>query len=139
VVDRPLYARKVADIRDAIERVRAVKPASAEAFLADRTAREVVALNLFVAIQTAIDLASHWLADEGWDVPQRYGEIFTVLAHHQVLSPDLARRLAEAAGFRNLVAHRYGAIDWRRVHALASPAELDDLEAFCGELAARLG
>jgi hypothetical protein len=61
-----------------------VLPPSREAFEADRTAREVVVLNLFVAIQACLDLAAHWLADEGWDVPQRYGEIFLALADHGV-------------------------------------------------------
>jgi uncharacterized protein YutE (UPF0331/DUF86 family) len=138
VVDKPLYAKKVAVIRDAVERVRAMLPASAEAFVADRTAREVVVLNLFVAIQAAIDLAARWLADEGWDVPQRYGDLFAALADHQVLSKELVRRLAEAVGFRNLVAHQYGVIDWARLHAMATSSDLDDLERFCAELSTKL-
>ncbi|MBI1959753.1 MAG: DUF86 domain-containing protein, partial [Candidatus Rokubacteria bacterium] len=71
MVDRALLAKQVATVRDAVTRIRAVLPASREAFEADRTAREVVVLNLFVAIQVCLDLAAHWLADEGWDVPQR--------------------------------------------------------------------
>lgn len=138
MVDKPLYAKKVAVIRDAVERVRAMLPASAEAFVADRTAREVVVLNLFVAIQAAIDLAARWLADEGWDVPQRYGDLFAALADHQVLSKELVRRLAEAVGFRNLVAHQYGVIDWARLHAMATSSDLDDLERFCAELSTKL-
>lgn len=121
MVDRPLYAGRVAAIRDAVARIRAVLPGSAKTFLADRTAREVVVLNLFVAIQGALDLASHWLADEGWEVPQRYGDIFGALAEHDVISRSLAGRLAEASGFRNLIAHQYGAIDWARVHVMRRP------------------
>lgn len=111
-------------------------PPSPEAFQADRTAREVVVLNLFVAIQTCLDLAAHWLADEGWDVPQRYGEIFLTLADHGVIARPLALRLVGAAGLRNLVAHQYGTMDWQRLHATASSPALDDLEAFCAALAA---
>ena len=138
MVDRPLYAGRVAVIRDAIARIRAVLPGSVSAFLADRTVREVVVLNPFVAIQAALDLASHWLADEGWDVPQRYGDICMALAEHEVISRALAGRLAEASGFRNLVAHQYGAIDWTRVHAMASSTDLDDLDTFCAELSLKL-
>jgi len=65
VVDRPLLAKQLATVRDAVARIRAVLPPSREAFEADRTAREVVVLNLFVAIQACLDLAAHWLADEG--------------------------------------------------------------------------
>jgi hypothetical protein len=31
--------------------------------------REVVILNLFVALQECLSLAAHWLADAGLDVP----------------------------------------------------------------------
>lgn len=43
-----------------------------------------------------------------------------------LLEPGLAQRLTRAAGFRNLVAHAYGSLDMRRVHAAAvhGPADL---------------
>ena len=138
MVDRPLLARQVATVRDAVARVRSVLPPSSEAFAADRTAREVVILNLFVAIQACLDLAAHWLADEGWEVPQRYGDIFLALADHEIIARPLALRLVAAAGLRNLVAHQYGALEWKRIYGAASSTELDDLEAFCAALVARL-
>jgi uncharacterized protein YutE (UPF0331/DUF86 family) len=138
VVDRALLARQLATVRDAVARIRVMLPSSREAFEADRTAREVVVLNLFVAIQACLDLAAHWLADEGWDVPQRYGEIFLALADHGVIARPLALRLVGAAGLRNLVAHQYGALEWARVYATASSSDLDDLEAFCAALAVKV-
>ena len=136
VVDSALLATKIAATRDATTRVRAVLPASADAFVADRTAREVVTLNLFVAIQACLDLAAHWLADAGWDMPGTYGDVFTALAQHAVIPRELATRLAAAAAFRNLVAHQYGVLDWRRVYALAA-SDVGDLDAFCATLAER--
>jgi uncharacterized protein YutE (UPF0331/DUF86 family) len=121
-----------------VARIRSVLPASQEAFEADRTAREVVVLNLFVAVQACLDLAAHWLADEGWDVPQRYGEIFRALADHGVIPSSLALRLVSATGLRNLIAHQYGAVDWARIHGIASSPDLDDFEAFCAALAAKI-
>ena len=47
---------------------------------------------------------------------------------------DLAGRLAAASGLRNLMAHSHGAIDWGRLHEIAS-TRLDDLLAFCDTLA----
>lgn len=109
-------------------------PTSSEAFIADRTIREVVTLNVFVAIQDCLDLATHWLADAGWDVPETYADVFAALAEHSVIPGGLASRLAAGAAFRNLVAHQYGALDWHRVYALAA-SDLGDLDAFCATLA----
>lgn len=136
MVDSALLAAKIAAVRDATSRVRAVLPGSVDAFSADRTAREVVTLNLFVAIQGCLDLAAHWLADAGWEMPATYADVFGALADHGVMPRELADRLASAAAFRNLVAHQYGALDWRRVYALAG-SDLVDLDEFCAILADR--
>ena len=138
MVDRAVLANKTAAIRDAVSRIRDVLPATPDDFVADRTSREVVTLNLFLALQESIALATHWLADEGWTVPQTHGEAFMALAARGVLSQPLASRLRAAAGLRNLIAHQYGVIDVRRIFAIASD-ELDDLIAFCEELARRRG
>jgi uncharacterized protein YutE (UPF0331/DUF86 family) len=138
VVDRAILAARIATVHDAVTRVRAVLPASADAFGADRTTREVVTLNVFVAIQACLDLAAHWLADAGWEVPGTYADVFAALAKHGVIPRDLATRLAAAAAFRNLVAHQYGALESRRLHELAA-SDLGDLETFCAALADRVG
>lgn len=111
-------------------------PATIDEFLVDRTIREVVTLNLFLAIQEAIALATHWLADEGAQVPQTYGDVFTALSARGVIDEDLAARLRAAAGLRNLIAHQYGVIDFRRLFAIASQ-ELEDLARFCQQLVDR--
>lgn len=134
MVDKALLAKGIADIRDAVARIRDVLPPDVEEFTGDRTIREVVVLNLFVALQQCLSLAVHWLADEGRDVPRSYRDVFHSLADRKVLDDGLAKRLAAAAGLRNLIAHRYGILDWVRVHAIAS-SELDDILAFCDRLA----
>jgi uncharacterized protein YutE (UPF0331/DUF86 family) len=133
VVDRELLAARVAAVRDAVTRIRSVLPADSSSFRSDRTAREIVILNLFVALQDVLALATHWLADEGSIVPQSYRDVFLALGDKAVVSPALAAKLAAAAGLRNLVAHQYAVIDWERIHEVAS-LHLDDLLQFCDEL-----
>jgi len=137
VVDKSVLAKKIAAIRDAIARIDAVLPASADAFANDRTAREVVTFNLFLALQEAIALAIHWLADEGLVVPSTYGEVFDALGQREVIEPALAERLRAAVGLRNLIAHQYGVLDFRRVFTVARD-DAADLGAFCRQLAARV-
>jgi uncharacterized protein YutE (UPF0331/DUF86 family) len=134
VVDKAVLAKKVASVRDAVDRIRAVLPASAEAFASDRTSREIVVLNLFVALQDCVALAAHSLADRGVDVPAGYREMFLALANDGVLEAGLAQRLAAASGLRNLIAHRYGVLDSARIYEIAS-TNLDDLLSFCEVLA----
>ena len=130
MVDATVTAAKIAAVRDAVDRIRRTLPPDVGAFETDRSAREIVILNLFVALQETVALATHWLADAGLDVPDTYREIFVDLASRGLIPCGLAQRLAAAAGFRNLVAHQYGVLDPRRVHQMAA-SELEDLVEFC--------
>ncbi len=136
MVDRTLLAKGLADIRDAVARIREVLPLDRAEFLRNRTAREVVVLNLFVALQHCLALAAHWLSDAGQEVPASYRDLLVLLAKQSVLDEALAKRLAAGAGLRNLIAHRYGVLDWERIHASVLPASGDLLE-FCAAMARR--
>lgn len=131
-----VLAKSIADIRDAVQRIREVLPADVARFQSDRTAKEVVVLNLFVALQHCLSIATHWLADGKRDVPGAYRQAFVLLAERGVLDAALGARLAAAMGLRNLIAHRYGDLDWRRIHELACVG-LDDLLEFCAQIEAR--
>jgi uncharacterized protein YutE (UPF0331/DUF86 family) len=96
-----------------------------------------VILDLVVALQECVSLATHWLAEAGERVPGSYREIFLALAESGVLPAELTRRLAAAAGFRNLVAHQNGVVEPARVHAMAI-TELNDLLEFCRVVSRRI-
>lgn len=88
------------------------------------------------AAQVCIDLANHVIASEGWRVPRDYGDAFTVLSEHHVITPDLAAHLRALAGLRNLLVHLYDEVDDDRV-ARAVRERLADLTAL-GAAVARL-
>ena len=134
MVDEAIQAAKTAAVLDAVRRIREVLPPTPEELRDDRTAREIVTLNLFVAIQECLDLAGHWLSDAGLSVPRTYGEVFLALADRGVIGRSLGQRLVAATGLRNLIAHQYGAIDPFRLHDVAAH-HLDDLLDFCRALA----
>ena len=134
MIERPVVARGIAAVHDAAARIRETLPAEPGDLAADRTKREVVVLNLFVAIRECLSLATHWLADAGRRVPATYAEVFRALAEHGFMDPGLASRMAATAGLRNLIAHRYGELDWERVHEIGSH-HLSDLIEFCESLA----
>ena len=68
MVDKAVAARKIAVVRDAVQRIRNVLPPD-DGLETDRTVREVVVLNLFVALQECLAVATHWIAEAGWAVP----------------------------------------------------------------------
>jgi uncharacterized protein YutE (UPF0331/DUF86 family) len=90
-----------------------------EQFVADTRARDLALFYLFLAIQECIDVAAHWVADEGWGDADEAGSTFDVLADHGIVDRDTATALRAAAGLRNRIAHGYAMLDYARVHAEA--------------------
>lgn len=125
MVNRDVVARKLARasgwLADA-ERRLALPEA---AFVLNVEARDLATFYLFLAMQETVDLAAHWLADEGWEAPDEAGGTFDVLASRNQISVELAGRLRAMVGLRNRIAHGYAALDHARLHAEAQ----DGLEA----------
>lgn len=87
-----------------------------------------VKYSFVTAIEAAIDVAQHLCASEQWGAPSSNADAFRLLARQEVVDDDLARRLAAAVGFRNVLVHEYVDVDDARV--VAALGELDDLRAF---------
>lgn len=66
MVDRNVVAMKLGELADRIGRIRSHCPARPEDLAADLDALDIVSFNLLLAVQVCLDLASHLIADEGW-------------------------------------------------------------------------
>jgi uncharacterized protein YutE (UPF0331/DUF86 family) len=111
---------------------------SFEIFQADAKIRDVSLFYLFLAIQECIDIAAHWVADEGWGEPDDAGSAFDMLADRQVISRDTAAVLRAAVGLRNRIAHGYAQVDYVRVHREAQSG-IPELRTFLAAAASAAG
>lgn len=134
MVDRDLIAAKLGELARRIERVRRHRPASARELADELDAFDLVSFNLMLAVQACLDVASHLIADEGWQPATDLAGAFRRLGEEGVLGRDTAEALARAAGLRNVVAHAYGSADAGLVFAGATDG-LADLERFAAEVA----
>lgn len=92
---------------------------------------------LFItAIEGCIDAAQHVCASEGFGPPDDNASAVRLLAEHGVLEDAIAREVAAAVGFRNLLVHRYAEIDDTRV--VANLDRLADIDAYVDALAGLL-
>jgi uncharacterized protein YutE (UPF0331/DUF86 family) len=103
---------------------------------ADRDVQHQVLHALYLAVQSAVDLALHIGADAALPQSGSYQDAFRRLGAAGMIDPALAERLASWAGFRNILAHFYPVLDHARVHAALS--EIGELEAFAGYVASLL-
>ena len=120
MVDAERVIRLLDGIRQDVERLRSISPGGAEALDAIKYR--------ITAIEGAARVAHHLAVSEGWTTPESNADAFAVLGRQGVITAELAARLGRAAGFRNILVHRYIEVDDEQV--LANLARLTDLDDY---------
>ncbi len=128
MVDSDILFEKAGQIQNCLKRIHETTKGRQES-LDDMNTQDIFVLNLQRAIQSAIDLAAHVIADEGLGLPNDLKDNFVILKKAKLISADLARQLQKMVGFRNIAVHDYTSID---VDVLKSVLlkDLRDLEEF---------
>jgi uncharacterized protein YutE (UPF0331/DUF86 family) len=99
----------------------------------DRDALDPVSFNLMLAVQSCLDIASHIIADEGWEPATTLAGSFRRMQEQGVIGTATAEALGRAAALRNILAHGYAAAEPRMIHAAAQEGAVD-LERFTSEV-----
>lgn len=131
MTDAALIEKKLASIETCLRDLqRLAKPESLES---DIRERRFVEHTLQVAIQAALDVASHIVSDARLGEPQTNRDLFDVLARAGWLEAALAEPLKNMAGFRNVLVHGYDDVDLQIVRSVLTD-HLDDLSRFVGSI-----
>lgn len=128
MVDRDIIFAKVGSIQRCLKRIEDVTKGDPEA-IEDLNVEEIVILNLQRSIQSAVDLAAHIVADEGWGMPRELRENFDLISKNRVITKDLTKRLRKMVGFRNIAVHEYETISTEILKSILRH-HLKDLEEF---------
>lgn len=128
MVDRDVIFQKISQIQNCLKRI-LDKTQGQSNSLDDIDVQDVFVLNLQRAIQSAIDLASHIVSDEGLGLPDELRENFSLLEKERILPAALSQRLKKMVGFRNIAVHEYEAISVKVLKSILKN-RLKDLEDF---------
>ena len=128
MVDRDILLAKIASIRKCLERIRTVTNGTPES-LNDPDVQDIFVLNLQRAVQAAIDLAAHLVADERIGLPANLKENFTLLESRQIIDAQLSKHLQSMVGFRNIAVHDYQQLDLTILKSILEH-RLGDLDEF---------
>lgn len=128
MIDKDVAIAKIDSIQRCLKRIQNVTGFDPES-LENLDTQEIVILNLQRAIQSAIDLAAHVVAEEGWGVPTELRENFDILADNEILDSELKQNLRKMVGFRNIAVHEYRKIDEEILKSILLN-NLKDLEDF---------
>jgi len=135
VTDADLVAKKLALIETYVQQLRSL--ARPEEIGRDLREERFVEHTLQLAVQAALDVASHIASSERLGEPRTNRELFEILSRNGWLPNALATILRDMAGFRNVLVHGYTEVDPKIVRDVVEN-RLGDLLAFTAEIRRRL-
>src|SRR6266566_3756074 len=127
MTDAELVDKKLAFIETCVHELRSLSDPAR--IVTDVREERFAAHTLQIAVQAALDVASHIVSDERLGEPETNRELFDRLARAGWLSGPLTETMHRMAGFRNVVVHGYQAVD-PRILADIVEHRLDDLLSF---------
>jgi len=99
---------KATHVEEAVSVLATKQSLDEDEYLTDREQRAVVEREFHTAVEACIDVAGLLVGTTGATMPDTYAERFQVLEERDILSSETSTRMQQAAGFRNVLAHRYG-------------------------------
>ena len=110
-----------------------IKTLSPEQFVESYRDVQAAKHSLLEIMEACIDIANYIISVAGFRRAEEYSEMFKVLKEEGVIGKELATKLEDMARFRNLLVHRYGEIDNRKVLEIIKH-NLKDIEEFEKEI-----
>lgn len=115
-MDKKVVSQKIDNLINCLNRLNSRQAISADELINNYDLQDIISINIERAIQSCIDLSAHILADYDDLGILSSASIFLELGNKRIIGSATAAKLSKAAGFRNLLVHRYATIDWIKVH-----------------------
>lgn len=85
-------------------------------------------------VEALVDLTFLIIKHKNLKIPKEDNEAFMILSNEKVITEDLAKRLKDAKGMRNIITHEYGKLDNELVYESISSEIISDTREFIKEV-----
>lgn len=110
-LEREIVRRKLAVIMENLHALEPVKAMTMDEYINDIYRRKAAERLLQEIVEAAVDINTHIIVQSGGTVPDDYYESFIRAGESDIISIDLAGKLAPSAGLRNRLVHEYDRLE----------------------------
>lgn len=111
MVNHQVILSKLGKLKEYVNELRQADDISWEKYRRGVRDRAFVERYIHLAIQTVFDIANHLISYQGWEEPETYREIFSILASNGVFPSEKLSDYQNMASFRNMLVHHYEKVD----------------------------
>ncbi len=83
-----------------------------------------------IIVEALVDLAYLIINENKFKSPENDEQAFDILKDNKIISDELAEKLKDAKGMRNIIAHEYGKVDDELVFEAVANELINDAEEF---------
>ena len=102
---------KIEEIETYLSELLEISPESFQEYINDIKEKAACERYFEKIIEAVIDLAFLIIKDAGFKLPEDDKGTFDILSEEKVITEELAGKLKDAKGMRNIIAHKYGKVD----------------------------
>lgn len=121
---------KLKEIEEYLEELESFLPSTFEQYEQNLEKKAACERYFEKLVEAAVDLAFLILKEEGLSVSEEDEDAFDLLVKERIINAELATKLKEAKGMRNILAHEYGIVDDTIVYTAVTEEIIQDLEQF---------
>lgn len=107
---------KISEVEKYYQIVKKYQDISIKDMETDDTVKGAVERYLYLLCQSSIDLGEALISYYKYRIPTTYADIFDILYENNFISKQLALSLARMSGFRNILTHSYGKVNFDIVY-----------------------
>lgn len=137
MVDRDVLSARLNALEGYSKELRAFRKIPEARYVEEPALHHLAERYLHLASEAVLDITHHVISDQGLRQAENYRDAMRVLAEEGLIGQELAERLEEWMGFRNVLVHLYLDIDHARTWAFIQD-DLEDLDRFAAAMAALL-
>lgn len=125
---------KLEQLGEYVSTLREYQQYDIEEIRSNRTLRGAIERYMEISLACMIDICEMIISTEKLRRPETYREVILVLGQYNILPEEFAKKLAPAAGFRNILVHMYADIDLGKLYSFLQN-DIGDLELFAEYIA----
>ena len=124
----------ISKMRKALDRLTYLSSLKKVEFLNDPDKISSSKYNFIIAIESAIDICNHIISQNGFRIPEDYGDAFQVLFEQGAFDNEFTKNLKTMAKFRNRLVHIYWEVNDDQIYGFLEN-NLTDFRTFLDKIA----
>ena len=125
---------KIEEIEKYMEELEPILPTSFEDYKIDLKIRAICERYFEKIVEAVVDLAFVLIKEKKLKIPKEDEQSFEILKNANIISENLAKRLRDAKGMRNIITHEYGKVDDELVFHAVTKELIWDVREFLKSL-----